>query len=57
MVGLHALVVDDEQPVLDELVFLLGRDERIASVIIGSDRSSQATARRSSAESQRSTAL
>ena len=32
MDGLHALVVDDEQPVLDELVFLLGRDERIASV-------------------------
>jgi DNA-binding LytR/AlgR family response regulator len=32
MHGLHALVVDDEQPVLDELVFLLGRDERIASV-------------------------
>lgn len=30
--GLHALVVDDEQPVLDELVWLLGRDERIASV-------------------------
>ncbi|MGH3458267.1 LytR/AlgR family response regulator transcription factor [Aeromicrobium sp.] len=32
MEGLQALVVDDEQPVLDELVFLLGRDERIASV-------------------------
>ncbi len=32
MGGLHALVVDDEQPVLDELVFLLERDERIASV-------------------------
>ncbi len=32
MAGLHALVVDDEQPVLDELVFLLDRDERIASV-------------------------
>lgn len=32
MDGLQALVVDDEQPVLDELVFLLGRDERIASV-------------------------
>ncbi len=29
---LHALVVDDERPVLDELVWLLGRDERIASV-------------------------
>jgi len=26
------LVVDDERPVLDELVFLLGRDERIATV-------------------------
>lgn len=30
--GLHALVVDDEQPVLDELVFLLKRDDRIGSV-------------------------
>lgn len=30
--ALHALVVDDEQPVLDELVWLLGRDDRIASV-------------------------
>jgi DNA-binding LytR/AlgR family response regulator len=30
--ALHALVVDDEQPVLDELVWMLGRDERIASV-------------------------
>lgn len=30
--GLRALVVDDEQPVLDELVWLLGRDERVASV-------------------------
>ncbi len=29
---LHALVVDDERPVLDELVWLLGRDERVASV-------------------------
>jgi len=29
---LHALVVDDEQPVIDELVYLLDRDERIASV-------------------------
>ncbi|MGA8988396.1 LytR/AlgR family response regulator transcription factor [Aeromicrobium sp.] len=29
---LNALVVDDEQPVLDELVWLLGRDDRIASV-------------------------
>jgi DNA-binding LytR/AlgR family response regulator len=32
MGGLRALVVDDEQPVLDELVFLLERDEHIASV-------------------------
>lgn len=30
--ALHALVVDDEQPVLDELVWLLRRDDRIASV-------------------------
>lgn len=30
--SLQALVVDDEQPVLDELVWLLGRDDRIASV-------------------------
>lgn len=30
--ALHALVVDDEQPVLDELVWMLGRDDRIASV-------------------------
>ncbi len=29
---LHALVVDDEQPVLDELVYLLNRDDRIATV-------------------------
>lgn len=29
---LTVLVVDDERPVLDELVFLLGRDERIATV-------------------------
>jgi len=29
---LHALVVDDEQPVIDELVYLLDRDDRIASV-------------------------
>lgn len=29
---LQTLVVDDEQPVLDELVFLLGRDERIGTV-------------------------
>ena len=31
-VSLNALVVDDEQPVLDELVWLLGRDDRITSV-------------------------
>lgn len=30
--ALNALVVDDEQPVLDELVWLLERDDRIASV-------------------------
>lgn len=30
--GLSTLVVDDEQPVLDELVYLLGRDARIAAV-------------------------
>lgn len=30
--ALHALVVDDEKPVLDELVWLLERDDRIASV-------------------------
>ena len=30
--GLRTLVVDDEQPVLDELVYLLERDERIADV-------------------------
>lgn len=29
---LRTLVVDDEQPVLDELVWLLGRDDRISSV-------------------------
>ena len=29
---LKTLVVDDEQPVLDELVFLLGRDERIGDI-------------------------
>jgi DNA-binding LytR/AlgR family response regulator len=32
MSGLRVLVVDDEQPALDELAFLLGRDERVASV-------------------------
>lgn len=31
-VALNALVVDDEQPVLDELVWLLERDDRIATV-------------------------
>ncbi|WP_370617500.1 LytR/AlgR family response regulator transcription factor [Mumia sp. Pv 4-285] len=30
--GLNVLVADDEQPVLDELVYLLGRDERIDNV-------------------------
>ncbi|MGJ9412789.1 LytR/AlgR family response regulator transcription factor [Aeromicrobium sp. CF4.19] len=30
--GLRALVVDDEQPVLDELVFLLGRDDRVTHI-------------------------
>lgn len=30
--GLSTLVVDDEQPVLDELVYLLGRDPRIGDV-------------------------
>ncbi|WGL52812.1 LytTR family DNA-binding domain-containing protein [Nocardioides sp. BP30] len=29
---LHVLIVDDERPVRDELTFLLGRDDRIASV-------------------------
>lgn len=29
---LRALVVDDEQPVLDELVWLLGRDDRIGAI-------------------------
>jgi DNA-binding LytR/AlgR family response regulator len=32
MSGLRVLVVDDEQPALDELAFLLGRDERVSSV-------------------------
>ena len=31
--GLSVLVVDDERPVLDELVYLLGLDERIADVL------------------------
>src|SRR5680860_384206 len=31
--GLSVLVVDDERPVLDELVYLLGLDERIAGVL------------------------
>lgn len=30
--GLNVLVVDDERPVLDELVYLLGRDDRISTV-------------------------
>ncbi len=32
MTGLRVLVVDDERPALDELVFLLGQDERISQV-------------------------
>lgn len=32
MVALRTLVVDDEQPVLDELVYLLGRDDRIGQI-------------------------
>lgn len=32
MTGLRVLVVDDEQPSLDELAFLLGRDDRVTSV-------------------------
>lgn len=31
-VGLRVLVVDDEQPALAELAFLLGRDDRVAEV-------------------------
>src|SRR5919107_4718280 len=31
--SLRVLVVDDEAPALDELVFLLGRDPRIGSVV------------------------
>ena len=31
--ALRTLVVDDEQPVLDELVWLLGRDDRIGTVV------------------------
>ena len=30
--GMHALVVDDEQPARDELVFLLDRDDRVGRV-------------------------
>ncbi len=30
--GLNVLVVDDERPVLDELVYLLGLDERVGTV-------------------------
>ncbi len=32
MTGLRILVIDDERPALDELTFLLGRDERVAEV-------------------------
>ena len=35
-VGLTALVVDDERPALDDLGYLLGRDDRIAEVITAS---------------------
>lgn len=31
--GLRVLVVDDEQPALDELAYLLGRDDRVAAII------------------------
>lgn len=31
-VGLHVLVIDDERPALDELAFLLARDERVGEV-------------------------
>jgi DNA-binding LytR/AlgR family response regulator len=31
--GLRVLVVDDEQPALDELAFLLGRDDRVGEVL------------------------
>ena len=31
--GLRVMVVDDEQPALDELAFLLGQDERIGEVL------------------------
>lgn len=30
--GLRVLVVDDERPALDELAFLLGRDDRVATI-------------------------
>jgi DNA-binding LytR/AlgR family response regulator len=33
MTGLRVLVVDDEQPALDELAFLLDADERVAEVV------------------------
>ncbi|MCL8027468.1 LytR/AlgR family response regulator transcription factor [Nocardioides bruguierae] len=33
MTGLRVLVVDDERPALDELTFLLGRDERVGTVL------------------------
>ena len=31
--GLHVLAVDDEPPALDELAFLLGRDDRVGTVL------------------------
>lgn len=32
--GLKVLVIDDERPALDELAYLLGRDERVGEVLI-----------------------
>lgn len=39
--SLRCLVVDDERPALDELVFLLGHDDRVASVL-GCDSATEA---------------
>ena len=33
MTALTVLVVDDEQPALDELAFLLGRDDRVGTIM------------------------
>ncbi|HEY0646118.1 MAG TPA: response regulator, partial [Nocardioides sp.] len=41
MTGLRVLVIDDERPALDELMFLLGRDPRIGEVT-GSDSATEA---------------